>query len=588
MPDIETSVNEALPRLRLAKTDLSAVEVKSAQGGLPKTTVETVSAFCNTDGGLIILGLDEAAGFAALDVDAKKLASDLASGCSDLLEPKIRPEIDIVQVDGKAVVAAEIDELPPTQKPCFIKARGIENGSFIRTFDGDRRLSTYEVHILRSSRGQPDDEAAIVKGASRDDLDPALVASLADRMRSTRGRSFADATDDEILRMLGVLAGDGSNPGVTVAGLLTLGKYPQQFLPQLNVTFVAYPTISAEPLSDGTRFLDNQAIDGPIPRIVADALAALRRNMKRRSIIVGVGREDRWEYPEEAVRELIANALMHRDYHPLAHGTQVRMELFPDRLEVSSPGGLHGPISRRDLFAESVSSSRNARLAKLLEDVEVEKTGRTVCENRGSGLLALAAALRHAGMEPPQVTDTVREFRMTLKNHGLLDDDAAAWLSTIDTSQLTDRQRLGLAFLHRNRTVTNQQYRSLTGCDAQTATRELTGLASGDFVHKTNDRRWTIWVLRDDLGRMAQPRLAFGAEAPRARRDRRPEIRALLAAGAQPTRALAEELKISGAGVLRWLRRMEQDGEVEPTSEKRRSRTNRWRLRKRGGAADRP
>jgi len=50
---------------------------------------------------------------------------------------------------------------------------------------------------------------------------------------------------------------------------------------------------------------------------------------------------------------------MHRDYHPLAHGTQVRVALYPDRLEVTSPGGLHGPVSREDLLAEAVSSSRN-------------------------------------------------------------------------------------------------------------------------------------------------------------------------------------------------------------------------------------
>ena len=594
MPDIQASVNEELPRLRLAKSDLSTVEVKSAQGGLPRTVAETVSAFCNTDGGLIILGLDEAAGFAALDVDAKKLASDLASACAAQLEPPIRPHIDIVEVDGRAVVAAEVDELPPTRKPCFVKARGIESGSYIRTFDGDRRLSPYEVHILHSSRGQPEDDAAVVHGASLDDLDPGLVASLAGRMRSTRRRSFADATDDEMLRMLGVVAGRGSDQGVTVAGLLALGRYPQQFLPQLNVTFVAYPTASGEPLGDGTRFLDNQTIDGPIPRMVADALAALRRNMKRRSIIVGVGREDRWEYPEEAVRELIANALMHRDYHPLAHGTQVRVELFPDRLEVSSPGGLHGSVSRQDLFAESVSSSRNARLSKLLEDVEVETTGRTVCENRGSGLLAMAAALRHAGMEPPRIRDVVREFRMTIKNHGLLDDDAVAWLSTIDTSRLVDRQRLGLAFLHRNRAVTNQQYRSLTGCDSQTATRELTGLAGAGLIRKTNDKRWTVWVLHGDgdsgdrSGELMR-RGADLAEAPlRARRDRRSEIRALLAAGPRPTRRLAEELDMTSAGVLRWLHRMEQDGEIEATCEKRRSRTNQWQLRNPDEAAGSP
>ena len=79
--------------------------------------------------------------------------------------------------------------------------------------------------------------------------------------------------------------------------------------------------------------------------------------MKRRGIVVGLGREDRWEYPEEAIREIVANALMHRDYHSLAHGSQVRVELYPDRLVVSSPGGIYGPVAREDLMAEPVSSS---------------------------------------------------------------------------------------------------------------------------------------------------------------------------------------------------------------------------------------
>lgn len=298
--------------------------------------------------------------------------------------------------------------------------------------------------------------------------------------------------------------------------------------------------------------------------------------MKRRSIVVGLGREDRWEYPEEAIRELVANALMHRDYHPLAHGTQVRVSLYPDRLEVSSPGGLHGPVSREDLLAEPVSSSRNARLAKLLEDVEIESTSRTVCENRGSGLLATAAALRNAGMEPPQVIDSVREFRMIIRNHGLLDDDAVAWLSTIDTARLNDRQRLALAFLHRNGRITNQQYRSVTGTDSLTATRELTGLAAEGLIDKTSDRRWAVWVLAGTDEVEQQPRLEFAVEPPTPPRSARwASIRTLLQDGPQSTKYLANELGITPEGVRQWLRRMEEAGEVEPTSEKRRSRSNR-------------
>lgn len=579
MASLQEPFEAALDRLRRANTDLQDVEAKAAAGGLPRSAIETVSAFANADGGLLILGLDEANGFRPVEVDASKLAADLASACAGQLEPPIRLEIDIVAADEHPVVVAVIDPLPAERKPCFVKTRGIERGSFLRTHDGDRALTTYEVHVLRSSQGQPQDDTMPVPEATLADLDPDLLSRLLRRLRDTRGPVFATATDDDILRMMGVVIATDKGPAITLGGLLALGRYPQQHFPQLDITFVVYPTTTGEPLQDGTRFTDNQSIDGPIPAMVAGALAAMRRNMKRRSVVVGLGREDTWEYPEEAVREVIANALMHRDYHPLARGAQVRVELYPDRLEVSSPGGLYGPVAREDLLAESVSSSRNAVLAKLLEDVEVPDTGRTVCENRGTGLLVAAAALRNAGIEPPLLVDTVREFRVLIRNHGLLDEEALAWLANVDTAGLNDRQRLGLAFARRHSPITNQQYRTLTGCDALTATRDLTGMAGLGLLEKSRDRRWARWHLagvnRDD----GQRPLPFGDESPASpRRDRRPDILRLLVGGPRSSRELAASLGMTKEGVLKWLRRMETDGEVVTTGSRRKSRANKWRL----------
>jgi ATP-dependent DNA helicase RecG len=156
MTAMNDRLDEAVARLRLAGTDLQDIEAKSAAGGFPKSISETVSAFANGDGGMILLGLDEGSGFVAMDVDAAKLAADLAAACIEQLEPPIRPDIDIASVDGKPVVVAVVDALPPERKPCYVKSRGIDRGSFIRTHDGDRRLSTYEVHVLASSRGQFD------------------------------------------------------------------------------------------------------------------------------------------------------------------------------------------------------------------------------------------------------------------------------------------------------------------------------------------------------------------------------------------------------------------------------------------------
>lgn len=115
---------------------------------MSRSVVESVSAFANAEGGLLVLGLDESNDFRPVPIDAAKLASDLAAACPDQLEPAIRPEVDIVAADDHPVVVAVIDPLPVAREPCFVKARGIERGSFLRTHDGDCTLTTYEVHIL--------------------------------------------------------------------------------------------------------------------------------------------------------------------------------------------------------------------------------------------------------------------------------------------------------------------------------------------------------------------------------------------------------------------------------------------------------
>ena len=499
---LQAEANEAVGRLRLARSDLQTVEAKAAREGLPSTARESVAAFANTRGGLLLLGLDEP-GFRPVDVDAPKLASDLASTCADDLDPPIRPDIDIVTINGCRVVAALVDELPMGRKPCYLKRQGIDRGAYVRTNGEDRRLSAYEVHILVSGRGQPRDDVAVVDGAVRDHLAPELLDALLRRIRNRRGPMVADASDDEILQMMNIVV-DGDPPGVSLAGLLALGRYPQQFVPQINVTFVAYATVTGEPLADGTRFLDNESMDGPIPVMLAAAQAAVRRNITRRAVVTGAGRLDEWEYPEEVVRELIVNSLMHRDYHPLAHGSQVRIELYPDRLEVVNPGGLHGPVDRRMLLTEPVTSSRNSYLAKLLEDIEVPRTGRTVCENRGSGLISVAASLRRVGLAPLRIADRIDAFKVVIRNRRL------------------SREEMDTAW----------------------------GPAPGQR----------------------------GPFVVRQRRDRRYEIRELLARGPRPSRELAKELGMTPQGILRWLRMMEAAGEVRPTEAARRSPMNRWQL----------
>lgn len=401
--------------LRSVGSDTHSVEVKAAAGKLPKSMTETLSAFSNSAGGTVILGLDEATGFRpAPGFDAVKAQEALARACADDVHPPVRSAIEILPFEGAQVVVAEIPEISPLSKPAYVRGRGEYQGSFVRGGDGDRKLSDYEVGLLHANRGQPRDDREPVIDASVADLDDEAVATLLRRMRQRQPRAFRTVPDEVALRRLGVLVPAGPDTGRLVpslAGLLTLGIYPQEFFPQLNVTFVVLPSDQAGVVPEGgPRFIDNRSLNGPIPQIVSDAVDAIARNMRVAGTVRGVGRQDAYEYPVEALREAVVNAIMHRDYSPPSRGAQVQVEMYPGRLLVRNPGGLFGPVAETELGTEGVTSSRNPVLSALLQEVQLPDSDRVICENRGTGIPTMLEQLRRSGTASVRFSNAVSHF----------------------------------------------------------------------------------------------------------------------------------------------------------------------------------
>jgi ATP-dependent DNA helicase RecG len=567
---------ELIESLRAVETDTLHVEAKRAERELPKRLWETLSAFSNVPGGgVVILGLDEMSAFDLVGVkNARKMQQDLASLC-DQMEPSIRPAIGLHRVEGKTLVVAEVPELGIDQKPCYYRGAGLTNGAFIRVADGDRKLSTYEVQVMLASRGQPREDEEPVAEASVGDLDPDLVSGLLGRLRQPEGSVFRRLPDEEALRTLKVLVPLQDHWVPSLGGLLALGTYPQQFFPALRVTFVVYPTTRlGEPGPRGERFLDNRYFDGPVPRMVRPVLDALQRNMKRRAIVRGAYREDLWEYPEESIREALVNALAHRDLSGFARGSPVQVQMFPDRLLILNPGGLYGAVTLEHLGEEGVSSARNQVLMKLLEDVPAPGEARVVCENRGSGIGAMLAALRRAGMSLPRFEDRISTFQVTFPNHSLLDEETLRWLERVRGGELTDSQRMALAVMRRGETLTNRLYRQLTGLDSYVVTREFNELVSRALVDRVGTGRWTSYRLsprqRDEPNREA------GVSQ---RRDRRLEILDLLRQRGTVSRAeIMGELGLGIGAVRKWLARLRSEGMVEITTPNANSPQARYRL----------
>ncbi|PXX66714.1 ATP-dependent DNA helicase RecG [Nocardia tenerifensis] len=463
-----------LEECRSVGGDHSTCEIKKSQRGFPNTMWESISALANAQGGWIVLGVDEKKDFRIVGVEQPaQIESQLASVCSEM-EPPVRTEICTVQVEGRSVITSYIPPVPRDQRPCYKRNLGPYAGSRIRVADGDRKFTDYEVSVLLSNRTEPRHDVMPIPYASMADLNEDLLHSFLKRVRDTKGEIFRRVDDDRALMMLNVLSRHEEKVVPTLAGLLAFGVYPQTYEPQLDVTFVAYPTSEPGILgSIGERFTENRAIDGPIPVMVSECIRILKRNMRRRSIVTGIYRVDEWEYPEEVLREALVNALVHRDYSEHARGMQVQVEMYPDRLVIRNPGGLYGPVAVDALGITTVSSSRNKALLKILEDTPYGD-GHMVCENRGSGITRIRVALTEAGMEPPRFLDDISSFTAEFPNHTLLDEEALEWLQSLDNRPLTRSQMTALVTMRNGATMTNSAYREATGIqDSRAATREL-------------------------------------------------------------------------------------------------------------------
>lgn len=167
--------------------------------------------------------------------------------------------------------------------------------------------------------------------------------------------------------------------------------------------------------------LRNDLIRGAIPDLVAETVLALRRHMSVRSYVNGTGRRERTDYPLEAVREAIVNAVLHRDYSNVTRGTQTQVELYPDRLVVRSPGSLYGLVRVEDLGTEGVSSSRNAFLAALLPDTYLPRSDRLVAENRASGIPAMIRELRRSGLGRPIFRNFPSRFEVEFSRSAVIE-----------------------------------------------------------------------------------------------------------------------------------------------------------------------
>lgn len=545
----QSELDEHVDRLRRQASDDGRVEAKASETSLSKDVWDTVSAFANTQGGAIILGLAEREGFRALPTFAlDRVRDQFVDGMGDgnpagarLSHPPTY-RLFRLTVDDLPVLVVEVDENLAGSKPCFVTARGMVAGSFKRVDDKDVTLSATEIfefqHVLvpHGADRQP------VDGATVADLDGPRISDLLER--KARSKALRGTTSRaESLRRLNVVEGTGKPQ---LAALLTLGSYPQQFFPRLLVDVVVHPTNEKSSPAEARRYLDREECEGPLAEVVDDAVRAVVRNLRTESTVTGRGRVDELEIPDVVLREAIANAVVHREYHPLFQGQPVTVDVFPDRVVVTSPGSLWGGKTLQNLD-DGYSRCRNPTLLQLLQDVPLS-TGEKAAEGGGGGIRLMINSMEARALDRPRFRATPDSVSVELRRHGVEIAANREWLRSRTTRPLEDHEGPILLLAARNDHVDVATVKSALHIDSDDARRLLSTLADEGVLRRTTG---DDYELRSSARRTPL------------------EVEVLAALSAQEPRGIAVIVEQVGrrADLLRpVLRRLVADGLVVPTA----------------------
>lgn len=438
-----------------------------------------LAGMANAEGGTVILGISPRAG-ELVGVKDPEAACERVFQASLIVDPALVLPLPRLVSVGRSNMAHPVNLLVISVPAGLPQVYSMDSRYFGREGYQTNPLTARKLYKLLYQRGMLQFESHLVSSARVSDLDASQVMAYAHNSgnipQGDLDRSY------EFLVRRGCLRRVDDEFQLTYAALLLFGRYPQQWLPNATILAGKFPGTA---LSGSYIKRD---ISGSLPVQLEQAEEFLRTNMNTIIRLEGLQHKETQEYPFEAVRELLVNAVAHRDYN--LQGDNIHLNIFTDRLEVSSPGLLPGPVTLKNLL--EARFARNAIISQVLSDMGF-------VERLGYGLNRVVEATRMVGMLPPQFDEIAGTFRVTLYSNlpansvdsKILDSSA---YSSLD---LNPRQHLALVQLIEQQRITSHQYQLLCpDVHAETLRRDLADLVARGVLIKVGDKKSTYYILK--------------------------------------------------------------------------------------------
>jgi ATP-dependent DNA helicase RecG len=432
-------------------------------------------AMANSQGGTLLLGIAPRTDMIVGVEDPDAIIERVLMATLEASPPLIIPLAEKATIGQFTLVIVSVPRGLPhvySYDGRFLIREGMQN----------KALDARALRQLLIQRGDVSFEEEVASGATKDDLDWTQVEAYVGDLKG-----FSGLSSEEILIKRGCLVKQDDEVRPTNAGILLFGKAPQELIRGSDITAARFA--GAEMGDTFTR----QDIGGTLPAQLRRAQTFLADHLRKQvQMGAAMARNEHFEYPMEAAREVLVNAVAHRNYS--IQGDGVRLYIFADRMEITSPGKLPGPVTIDNIVEERFS--RNPILVQVLSDMGF-------IERLGYGIDRVIALMKAQNLPAPEFVEAASGVRVTLRNARVqaftASELSASFNGQFRGHEVNPRQEYALDFLinRGNPRITNKDLQELCpDVHAETLRRDFADLVNKGILIKMGQKRGSYYVLK--------------------------------------------------------------------------------------------
>ena len=393
-------------------------KIEFKENAKTNTYIKTVVAFANGNGGKIVFGVKDNREIIGVENEFEVM-DGIINAISDSCYPMIVPDISLHTLENKTVILVEIEG--GKKKPYYLKSKGMQKGTYIRSGATTRIIEEDYVLkelVLEGENKYFDQQVCHGESVSDEEIEKFCewLEKLA-RKNSENDTEIRKVTRNTLLSWK-VLEEKNGRIFPTNAYILLSGKENWEVSRKIQCGVFKGETRSI--------FVDKKEFEGSIIMQLEKAYQYVLEKINLSSDIVGIYRVDKYEIPPKSIREVIANAVIHRSY---LEPNDIQVALYDNRLEITSPGMLLSGVNVKRM-KEGYSKLRNRAIASVFAYVNI-------IEKWGSGIPRIMNEIREYGLQEPEFIIFENDFRVNIyrKNYNTTQSTQGSTQNRINTTQ---------------------------------------------------------------------------------------------------------------------------------------------------------